>query len=126
MSQQITISKSHKVEGKMINWASDISVTESAGEIFEQEGHRFFKTKRNYYYGATSDQKLHYENMSAEGSSAQWYVDIYAEIAPNIFIYISIATDTCWDNAMTKVIKRISSANPEQINLLKNNLFRIH
>lgn len=125
MTNAITISRTHKVNGKDIRWASEITVTESAGEIIEQDGVRMFKTNRNYYYGAKSDGKLHWERMSAENSSAQWYADFYIELKEGVYIYSFIATDSNVESKMASIIGYVKNLDAETIDNLTREMLYI-
>lgn len=103
-------------------WAFEISENSIAFDIVEIDGYRIAQTKRNYYYGKSSDQKIHFNKMSAEQSSAEFYCDIYIEVSPRIFSYAGICTDTNITDKINHAISRAKLLDSKLINQWKNKL----
>ena len=60
--------------------------------ITSVNGTNVLVTKRDYYLDTKQD-KVRYQTMSVENSSVKFYVDVYSEISPGMFVFHAIATD---------------------------------
>lgn len=95
----ILISKWHKKsDGSLLHWVHPISVSDSAGTVFDVDGVKVFKTERNYYYGASSDNKIHYTHMSTEGSNAKHMYEVYFQLKNGVFWSAGLMTDITWES----------------------------
>jgi hypothetical protein len=114
-TEKIRISRSHHMgkDQNDLNWV--IAVPFNAEAMFKHEidGVSLMSTTRNYYYGKTSDQKIHYNHMGTEGSSAAFYRDVYAEVIPGIYRYISICTDSNFDEVLKGCADAVNTLSSE-------------
>lgn len=105
---------SRRLANKDLCWAHEVNVNDKHTVIVDFEGERFLMTTRNYYYGFSSDKKMHYSHMSTEKSSVEHYMDIYIHVKDNIFVHAIIATDTSVFDHMKRVIANHNQFTPEQ------------
>lgn len=98
-----------------LNWAYSIPVNDKACKIVQVNGINIAQTERNYYYGKSTDQKIHYKTMSAEGSSAEFYRDLYVEIYPGLYCYSGICTDTNLTEKLEQAANKVKSLQDRDI-----------
>lgn len=121
---KITISKTH-IMGESeppLFWAFQVPENSSVFDIVEVDGYRVAQTKRNYFYGKSTDQKIHFTKMRAEQSSAKFYCDIYIEVSPKIFSYAGICTDKNITDKISHAISRAKLLESKQISEWKKEL----
>lgn len=112
---KIMISRSHKMgEGAPdMNWVISVPFAPDAMYMHEVDGVSMMSTTRNYYYGKTSDKKIHYQHMSNEKSSSLFYRDVYVEVVPGIYGYMSICTDSSIEDVMQNCSKKVKNITVE-------------
>lgn len=119
--QKITIARRH---AKVGNWSGKIP--ESAIAFRRTvNGIDIVATKRNYFIETKNGNKLRYETMSADNSSAEYYVDLYAEVAPGVFYGGWIATDSNLEFQLERLSQAVKGAAESEINDLINSFHQV-
>ncbi len=127
MNQAIIISGHHKMQDDLpfLQWGFTIKNPAGAFSFIEHEGTRLALTERNYYFGKKTDQKIHYQHMSTENSSAKFYKDIYVEIDHNLFIAAGICTDTNIEQKIEQIARAEKSITAERRAAFKSTIIMI-
>jgi hypothetical protein len=119
--KKITIARRH---AKVGNWSG--SIPETAIKLRETvRGVQIVATTRNYYINTKQGNKLRYQSMSTEGSSAEFYVDLFAEIAPGVFYGGWIATDSNLEWQMNRLAAAANSASESETKTLIDSFLQV-
>jgi hypothetical protein len=112
MSKTNLVAKTHSKLG----WYVMLMPVTAIRESFEKRGYEFFTTSRNYYYSFKKG-RVAYNNMGAEGSSAEYYADLYVRIEHKgraVYRWVTVVTENSIDDIVERVANSLDNdSTPE-------------